>query len=42
MLLGFSGAAAASRLFNEACAKMALNAQQGGTTDIGRFDYYIK
>lgn len=29
------GTAAASRLFNEALAKIAVNAQQGGTTDIG-------
>lgn len=31
----FTGAAAASRVFNEALAKIAMNAQQGGTTDIG-------
>jgi hypothetical protein len=31
-----SGAAAASRLFNESLAKIAINAQQGGTTDIGK------
>lgn len=30
-----TGTAAASRLFNEALAKIAVNAQQGGTTDIG-------
>lgn len=34
----FAGAAAASRVFNEALAKIAMNAQQGGTTDIGKFD----
>lgn len=33
----FAGAAAASRVFNEALAKIAINAQQGGTTDIGKF-----
>lgn len=33
----FVGAAAASRVFNEALAKIAMNAQQGGTTDIGKF-----
>lgn len=32
-----TGAAAASRLFNEALAKIAVNAQQGGTTDIGEY-----
>lgn len=30
------GTAAASRVFNEALAKIAVNAQQGGTTDIGK------
>lgn len=35
-----TGAAAASRLFNEALAKIAVNAQQGGTTDIGKC-YFI-
>lgn len=34
-LKALHGAAAASRLFNEALAKIAVNAQQGGTTDIG-------
>lgn len=33
----FTGAAAASRVFNEALAKIAVNAQHGGTTDIGKF-----
>lgn len=33
----FAGAAAASRVFNEALAKIAVNAQHGGTTDIGKF-----
>jgi hypothetical protein len=32
----FLGAAAASNLFNEALAKIAVNAQQGGTIDIGK------
>lgn len=32
------GAAAASRVFNEALAKIAMNAQQGGTTDIGELN----
>lgn len=32
----FTGTAAASRVFNEALAKIAVNAQQGGTTDIGK------
>lgn len=31
-----AGAAAASRVFNEALAKIAMNAQHGGTTDIGK------
>lgn len=31
----FSGTAEASRLFNEALAKIAVSAQQGGTSDIG-------
>lgn len=31
-----TGTAAASRVFNEALAKIAVNAQQGGTTDIGK------
>lgn len=34
-----SGAAAASRVFNEALAKIAMNAQHGGTTDIGKCFY---
>ncbi|XP_055302188.1 uncharacterized protein LOC129568401 isoform X2 [Sitodiplosis mosellana] len=34
-LKALHGAAAASRVFNEALAKIAMNAQQGGTTDIG-------
>lgn len=29
------GTASASRLFNESLAKVSMNAQQGGTTDIG-------
>lgn len=33
-----AGAAAASRVFNEALAKIAMNAQHGGTTDIGKFN----
>lgn len=36
----YPGAAAASRLFNDALAKIAVNAQQGGTTDIGKC-YFI-
>lgn len=35
--VSFTGAAAASRVFNEALAKIAVNAQHGGTTDIGKF-----
>jgi len=31
-----TGAATASRLFNEALAKIAMNAQQSGTGDIGK------
>lgn len=38
-ILSFTGAAAASRVFNEALAKIAVNAQHGGTTDIGKFIY---
>ncbi|KAG4072205.1 hypothetical protein HA402_007615 [Bradysia odoriphaga] len=34
-LKALHGTAAASRVFNEALAKIAVNAQQGGTTDIG-------
>lgn len=30
-----SGTAAASQVFNDALAKIAVNAQQGGTNDIG-------
>lgn len=37
----FSGAAEASRLFNEALAKIAVNAQQGGTSDIGMLDFML-
>lgn len=36
LLRFFSGTASASRVFNEALAKIAVNAQQGGTTDIGK------
>lgn len=39
-LFQYIGAAAASRLFNEALAKIAVNAQHGGTTDIGKFNIY--
>lgn len=35
-MLLYIGTAAASRVFNEALAKIAVNAQQGGTTDIGK------
>nr|XP_036216932.1 putative uncharacterized protein DDB_G0282133 isoform X2 [Bactrocera oleae] len=34
-LKALHGAASASRLFNEALAKLAMNAQQSGTSDIG-------
>lgn len=34
-----TGTSAASRVFNEALAKIAVNAQQGGTNDIGRESY---
>ncbi|CAO1298476.1 unnamed protein product [Diamesa serratosioi] len=34
-LKALHGATAASRLFNDALAKIAVNAQQGGTTEIG-------
>lgn len=36
MALRATGAATASRLFNEALAKIAMNAQQSGTGDIGK------
>lgn len=36
------GTAAASRVFNEALAKIAVNAQQGGTTDIGKCNQPIE
>lgn len=36
-LKALHGASAASNLFNEALAKIAVNAQQGGTIDIGEF-----
>lgn len=35
-LKALHGATAASRLFNDALAKIATNAQQGGTTEIGK------
>lgn len=35
-LKALHGAASASRIFNEALVKIAANAQQGGTTDIGK------
>lgn len=40
--VSFTGAAAASRVFNEALAKIAVNAQHGGTTDIGKSIFYYK
>lgn len=39
--MSFVGAAAASRVFNEALAKIAMNAQQGGTTDIGKLLIFL-
>lgn len=38
-LKALHGATAASRLFNDALAKIATNAQQGGTTEIGKNNY---
>lgn len=36
LFFSIPGTAAASRVFNESLAKIAVNAQQGGTTDIGK------
>ena len=36
----YSGAATSARLFNEALAKIAMNAQHSGTSDIGKSIYH--
>lgn len=40
-LKALHGATAASRIFNDALSKIAVNAQQGGTTDIGKLFFFL-